>query len=65
MIDAGFEVDGTWPVRTELSNRMVGRGANALASSIVLVCRKRPQDASSVGRAEFLRALRQELPAAL
>jgi putative DNA methylase len=64
-IDAGFEVDGTWPVRTELSNRMVGRGANALASSIVLVCRKRPADAPSVGRAEFLRALRQELPEAL
>ena len=46
-IDAGFEVDGTWPARTELSNRMVGRGANALASSIVLVCRKAAQ-----GRAE-------------
>jgi putative DNA methylase len=44
---------------------MVGQGTNALASSIVLVCRKRPQDAPSVGRAEFLRALRQELPAAL
>jgi putative DNA methylase len=65
LLAAGFQVDGTWPMRTELSNRMVGRGANALASSIVLVCRKRLEDAPSVTRGEFLRALRAELPAAL
>jgi putative DNA methylase len=41
VVDAGLAVDGTWPVRTELSNRMIGKDANALASSIVLVCRKR------------------------
>jgi putative DNA methylase len=65
IIAAGLQVDGTWPMRTELGNRMIGRGANALASSIVLVCRKRPGDAPSVTRGEFLRALRAELPAAL
>ncbi len=41
VVDAGLGIDGTWPVRTELSNRNEGKGANALASSIVLVCRKR------------------------
>lgn len=63
-IEAGFQVDGTWPMRTE---RPVGFKAavNGLASSIVLVCRKRPADAPSIGRTEFLRALRQELPPAL
>ncbi len=43
--DAGYVIDGTWPVRTERTNRPIGIGANALASSIVLVCRKRPADA--------------------
>ncbi len=42
VIQAGFGVNGTWPMRTELANRMIGSGTNALASSIVLVCRKRP-----------------------
>ncbi|MDY0062435.1 MAG: hypothetical protein RBU45_21660, partial [Myxococcota bacterium] len=62
---AGFSVGGTWPVRTELSNRMIGSGTNALASSIVLVCRKRPADAPTIDRTTFRRLLRQELPAAL
>lgn len=65
VLAAGFQVDGTWPMRTELANRMIGRGTNALASSIVLVCRKRPEDAAVVGRAEFLRTLRRELPGEL
>jgi putative DNA methylase len=52
-------------MRTELSTRNIGRGTNALASSIVLVCRKRPAEAPSVTRGEFLRALRAELPKAL
>ena len=65
VIRAGFAVTGTWPMRTELSNRMVGMGTNALASSIVLVCRKRPQDAPLATRREFVTALRDELPAAL
>jgi putative DNA methylase len=65
VVDAGLVVDGTWPMRTELSNRMIGRDANALASSIVLVCRKRAAAAPVVTRADFIRALRRELPAAI
>ena len=65
LIRSGFTVTGTWPMRTELSNRMVGMGANALASSIVLVCRRRPAEASVAGRNEFLEALKEELPPAL
>ena len=60
-----FRSHGTWPVRTELANRMISRGTNALASSIVLVCRRRPSDAPLATRREFLTALRAELPQAL
>lgn len=62
IVDAGLSIDRTWPVRTELSNRMIGSGTNALASSIVLVCRKRPTNSGTVTRAEFIRALRREMP---
>lgn len=65
VIEAGFEVTGTWPMRTELGNRMIGSGNNALASSIVLVCRKRPANARTATRREFLTSLKAELPAAL
>ena len=65
VIKAGFAVTGTWPMRTELGNRMVGRGANALASSIVLVCRRRPADAPRATRRNLVEALEAELPAAL
>jgi len=65
ILAAGFAITGTWPMRTELGNRMVGMGTNALASSIVLVCRKRPQDTSMTTRRDFLNALKRELPAAL
>ena len=65
VIKAGFAVTGTWPMRTELGNRMVGRGANALASSIVLVCRRRPADAPRATRRSLRDALEAELPAAL
>ncbi len=65
VVDADLSVDGTWPVRTELANRMIGRDANALASSIVLVCRKRAPDASIATRADFIRALKRQLPAAI
>jgi putative DNA methylase len=65
VVDAGLAVDGTWPVRTELSNRMVGSGTNALASSIVLVCRKRVPEADIATRAEFVRALKREMPDAI
>ena len=63
--DAGYVIDGTWPVRTELSNRTIGLGANALASSIILVCRKRPIDAPVITRREFIARLRTTLPDAL
>jgi putative DNA methylase len=62
---AGLQLSGTWPMRTELSNRMRGSESNALASSIVLVCRKRPADAPSISRREFIRELNGVLPEAL
>jgi putative DNA methylase len=65
VVDAGLSIDGTWPMRTELGNRMRGMGSNALASSIVLVCRKRAQDAGIATRAEFVRALKREMPDAI
>lgn len=65
VLDAGFALTGTWPMRTELGNRMIGSGTNALASSIVLVCRKRAADAPVVSRREFLRELNATLPEAL
>jgi putative DNA methylase len=64
-IRAGFAVSGTWPMRTENSSRMIGQGTNALASSIVLVCCKRPADAPTSTRREFITALKTELPRAL
>lgn len=65
LIHSGFAITGTWPMRTELGNRMVGSGTNALASSIVLVCRPRANDASLATRKEFITSLRRELPEAL
>ena len=65
LIRSGFAITGTWPMRTEMVNRSVGLGTNALASSIVLVCRPRPVDAPVASRREFLNALRAELPLAL
>src|SRR5258708_20298893 len=65
LIRAGFTITGTWPMRTEMMNRSVGLGTNALASSIVLVCRPRLVEAQVASRRQFLNALRAELPAAL
>ena len=65
IIRAGFAITGTWPMRTENATRLVGMVTNALASSIVLVCRQRPLDAPMVTRREYLAALRSELPQAL
>ena len=64
-IYAGFSVTGTWPMRTENTTRLVGMGTNALASSIVLACRTRPDNAPMATRREFVDALKEELPAAL
>src|SRR5262249_46462593 len=63
--DTGWQIDGTWPVRTELGNRTRSMGSNALASSIVLVCRPRAAEAPQASRKQFIAALRQELPDAL
>ena len=63
--DSGLAIDGTWPVRTENASRMVSQGSNALASSIVLVCRRRASDAALITRADFIRLLRKELPDAI
>jgi putative DNA methylase len=65
VVEAGYSVCGTWPMRTERPGRMRAVGANALANSVVLVCRKKETDAGVVSRAEFIRALKRELPEAL
>lgn len=65
VIQAGFSIDGTWPVRTEREGRSIGIGSNALASSIVLVCRKRKTNAASISRRDFQRQLREDMPEAL
>ena len=65
LLKAGFQITGTLPMRTELANRPVASGTNALASSIVLVCRPRPDETSMVPRRNFIAALRRELPNAL
>lgn len=65
IIKAGFAVTGTWPMRTEKEGRMIGNGTNALASSIVIVCRKRNESATVCTRQDFVKALRRELKTAL
>ena len=65
IIKAGFTITGTWPMRTELSNRLVASGTNALASSVVLVCRKRSQNAPICTRRNFINELKRELRPAL
>lgn len=65
VLKAGFALTGTWPMRTELSNRMISSGTNALASSIVLVCRPRATEAPTVSRRDFIRELNTTLPEAL
>lgn len=65
IIQAGFAITGTWPMRTEMPNRSIATGTNALASSIVLVCRKRAEDAPMTTQREFVNELRRELKPAL
>lgn len=65
IIRAGFSITGTWPMRTELAVRQIASGTNALASSIVLVCRKRSETAGSCTRREFINALHREMRPAL
>ncbi|NLY01308.1 MAG: DUF1156 domain-containing protein, partial [Rhodopirellula sp.] len=65
VIHAGFAISGTWPMRTELDRRMIGSGTNALASSIIIVCRQRDTSSPAATRQEFIRELKSELPEAL
>jgi len=65
IVEAGYAVVGTWPMRTEMANRMIASGTNALANSVVLVCRKKEASAETITRAEFIRALKRELPSAI
>lgn len=65
VIDAGFAILGTWPLRTEMRTRQIAMGNNALANSVVLVCRKKEATADTITRAEFIRALKRELPPAI
>ncbi|HEX3050646.1 MAG TPA: hypothetical protein VHP83_08330 [Aggregatilineaceae bacterium] len=65
VIKAGFTINGTWPMRTERGGRTNSLESNALASSIVLVCRPRSDDAPITSRREFVNALRREMPPAL
>src|SRR6202035_2965444 len=62
---AGLQLTGTWPMRTEKQGRSRANDSNALASSIILVCRKRPKDARTISRREFIRELNGVLPEAL
>ena len=65
LIETGWEITATWPVRSELANRPRSQASNALASSIVLACRPRPVDADSITRRLFVARLKSELPEAL
>lgn len=65
LIQSGWEITATWPMRSELKNRMLSQGTNALASSILLACRPRPAEARAVARRAFVAALKSELPEAL
>ena len=65
LIQAGMTISGTWPIHTEMRTRQVAMDASALASSIVLVCRRRPADAPIATRRDFIAALKAELPPAL
>ena len=64
VINANFMIVGTWPMRTENSSRLIGQESNALASSIVLVCRRRSDNAEQISRKEFLRELKKTMDSA-
>ena len=65
IFESGYSLVGTWPMRTEKPGRMRAVGSNALANSVVLVCRKKEATAEVITRAEFIRALKRELPPAI
>ena len=65
LVDAGLQITATWPIRTERSAKLLGQGAAALASSVVIACRPRPADAPMATRRELLQALSDRLPEAV
>ena len=65
VINSGYSIVGTWPIRTEKGSRIRALGSSALASSVVLVCRKRDGNAGTIGRAEFVAALKLEMKPAI
>ena len=65
LVNAGFQIVGTWPMRTERSTSPNAMAGNTLASSVVLVCRPRPESARVATRRQFLNALEEELPSRL
>lgn len=65
LLETGFAVTGTWPLRTEMLTRQIAMNTGALASSILLVCRPRPESAPLATRRELVAALRADLPEAL
>jgi putative DNA methylase len=65
LLDAGYAITATWPMRTEMGARMIASGTNALASSIVLACRHREVTAPMATRGEFIAALRVEMEPAI
>ncbi|MFC2043439.1 DUF1156 domain-containing protein [Chloroflexota bacterium] len=65
LINSGFFITGTWPIKTEQEARLRAIASNALASSVVFCCRPRSIDAQQTSRRDFIRELKQELPPAL
>lgn len=65
ILTSGFSIDATWPIRTELANRLIGSGKNALASSIVLACKVKDGSEQASTRRSFISCLKSELPEAL
>lgn len=65
LVDSGLAVVGTWPMRTERSARGRAIGSNALASSVILVCRARPRNSGTISRRDFTRGLNSTLPTAI
>lgn len=65
VISSGFSLKGTWPIRTEKPGRMVAQDQNALATSLLLVCEKRPEGSPVISRSEFRRELRRQLPSVI
>ncbi|MDR1013036.1 MAG: DUF1156 domain-containing protein [Lactobacillales bacterium] len=61
LIKAGFSITGTWPIKTEFVGRNVGNNTNSLSTSIVLVCRKRPQAENKISTRDFIKELSREI----